>query len=79
MIVDNLDLRVRNIMGAYEVDVSTAKTIAEVYDFGLNEGKKQGREEAQRFMRLALGVEEPTLKEESLWNNPIPLKETKDD
>lgn len=43
---------------------------------GYEEGEKRGREDVQRFFRLALGVEEPTREERAEWGNPAPLKGT---
>lgn len=45
-----------------------------MYRAGQRAGVRQGRAEAQRFLRLALGVEDPTEEEEAMWNNPVPLK-----
>lgn len=47
--------------------LSTAQTH---YDLGVKAGKAQ----AQRFLRLALGLEKPTHSEAAYWNNPVPLK-----
>lgn len=45
------------------------KTMNHVYHVG----EKNGRAQAQRFYRLALGVEQPTDEEAALWDNPVPL------
>lgn len=46
---------------------------------GYDIGRKVGRAEAQRFFRLALGVELPDAGERAMWNNPVPLREEGDD
>lgn len=40
-------------------------------------GIKRGRRQAQRFFRLCMGVEKPTLSEAATWNNPVPLLQPK--
>lgn len=42
---------------------------------GYDIGRKAGQAEAQRFFRLALGVELPDMSERALWNNPVPLRQ----
>lgn len=52
-----------------------AKTALEIFMMGYETGEKHGQAAAQRFLRLSLGMEEPTPSEEAYWNNPVPLKE----
>lgn len=51
-----------------------AKLRAEMYEMGRQAGVIEGRAEAQRFFRLAIGDAVPTDSEAALWNNPVPLK-----
>lgn len=48
---------------------------AETYLMGYDTGREHGAISAQRFFRLALGIEAPTQVEAALWNNPVPLKD----
>lgn len=43
------------------------------YVDGWDAGRRAGHEEAQRYLRLLLGVELPTLQEAAYWNAPFPL------
>lgn len=47
------------------------------YEWGRQAGQKQGQGEAQRFFRMALGLEAPAGPGEFVhWNNPVPLATT---
>lgn len=56
--------KVREAMGGEKGD-----TFLHGYDCG----RADDRAEAQRFFRLTLGLEKPTIEEDALWNNPVPL------
>lgn len=47
-------------------------TTAEIY---YDMGREDGQAEAQRFFRLALGIEIPDVDERAYWNAPVPLME----
>ena len=66
--------RIQGFMDIYEVDKDTARIMCEAADAAFQAGVNTGRAEAQRFFRLALGVEVPTFNEKATWNNPVPLR-----
>lgn len=67
--------QVLDIMDLYSCSEHIAHRIMESYDAGFEVGRKTGQAEAQRFLRLSLGLEEPDEQERAYWSNPIPLKE----
>lgn len=71
------NLHVAGVMNLYDVDETIATKMLEFAANSYDSGREEGRKEAQRFFRLALGVEVPDPNEAALWNNPVPLK--KDD
>lgn len=66
--------RLATFMDIYPCSQEEAQIRLDIYDAGLHKGETLGRQAAQRFMRLALGIEEPSPTEKALWDNPIPLK-----
>ena len=66
--------RVESVMKGYGIGKEVATKIVDSYDIGFEDGVKQGQEEAQRFFRLALGIDVPTTQERAFWNNRVPLK-----
>ena len=71
--------RIERVSESYKVDKDTAVYLIESYDAGIEAGRKKGQAEAQRFFRLALGMESPTTQEKVYWNQPVPLKEEEAD
>jgi len=59
----------------YGADHEEAKRLMGIFEMGFDTGQDQGRADAQRFFRLALGVETPTPSEAARWMNPVPLKD----
>ena len=68
--------KIADMMDIYKCSQEEAIIRLDMYDTGFQRGRKEGQAEAQRFFRLALGVEEPDYDERALWNNPVPLMET---
>lgn len=68
--------RVEQFMEVYDCTQETAEKLAEVSDASFELGRKVGQREAQRFLRLTLGLEPPTADERAYWNNPVPLQGT---
>lgn len=68
------NIRVAQIMGVYDCSQPEAEMRLEMFEAGESSGRDLGRAEAQRFFRLALGVDSPSAEESALWNNPVPLK-----
>ena len=68
------DGHIAKLMELYRCDEREATIRLDSYENGRRSGVEQGRAEAQRFFRLALGVEEPSLSESAYWNNPVPLR-----
>lgn len=60
-----------------DVDQETATTIYRYYDRGFQQGVMAGRAEAQRHLRLLLGIDAPTMEEAAYWQEPFPLKPPK--
>jgi hypothetical protein len=50
------------------------RMMADQHLAGYDAGRREGQAEAQRHLRLLLGVEEPTFDEVAYWNAPFPLK-----
>lgn len=56
-----------------EVAIKIAKFTLNHIRWAYEAGEKEGQAQAQRFFRLAFGVETPTSREAVMWNNPVPL------
>lgn len=70
----NSNTQVAEVMKIYGISEAEARIRLEAIQIGYDSGVKAGRAEAQRFFRLALGVEVPEPHESALWNNPVPLR-----
>jgi hypothetical protein len=73
----NSNTQVAEIMNLMGFGEETARSYLSILQQGYDIGLKDGRQEVQRFFRLALGVDEPTTDERAYWNNPVPLKDWK--
>jgi len=68
--------KIAGIRGVRICTEQEAREFLAGYDLGLEVGKREGQKAAQRFFRLALGLEVPTESERAYWNNPVPTKES---
>lgn len=71
--------KVAEIMNLYDVGVQEAQRMVEFGQTCYDLGRKDGNAETQRFFRLILGLEVPSLVESAYWNNPVPLKDQTDE
>jgi hypothetical protein len=71
----NNNVQVAWYMNLLNCGETEAREVLRYMRLGYDIGRKDGQAEAQRFFRLALGVEEPNPGEAAFWNNPVPLKE----
>lgn len=72
------NMNVASMMFEFGLDEEMSKFCLHLMRDAFNVGHRVGQAEAQRFFRLALGVDVPEVDERALWNNPVPLKEEDD-
>jgi len=54
------------------------KTQVQAFHLGYDTARREALAEAQRHLRLLIGVDEPTMVEAAMWNGPFPLKGMKE-